>query len=1217
MPPGPPRQLETLSPLLRLGSRSRSPIASLRHLSSPVSSLAVLHTDGLLALWSCQDGRLLGQLDLADSTAYTSSTSVETRSSAAMSSAHNSGASTGGPLPSTLASLAALRSQTSSPAPHQSHGASRGSAISRPATPQGARKPAAVPRHISIVCLSSLHVLDDSDEPLLASYDSVKRRVLVVGVSRQAPDSMRLSIVLAIVLPEELINPSLLLAKVPTTQPPTPSLTAAALAADGGAIKVCRLSGLERTKARGLHEENAQTLHLTLPSSLKRDGDPVTGVHILSPDIFLVKRLKGCSLLRLLENRNLVDTAHVELESSASLRLLEGPKHPTGASWAVVASATGSKLLRIDHDVSGGKMSIEERTPVDSTSTCLSVLPFDLAGQSECAPDIILADVVEGTLSLHAVRGSDAEVKSLWTARKPQNSAPFSAVLPLGLEKVVVVNAAGRMTSTSLSHLVNGQLPHFGTRNAPQCTSRLSLLQQITSPRSQAKAIVGGFESGHIAFWDAASLELQVEWSLFTTPVEQVMTFGNEDNTLRLNSCLAVLAKDGTVGIIALDGYKMMCLIPGRGVRVERVAVRADEILILYVDERARVWDMASHELRRSIGVDQAVSLLSDGAGAWSQHHPSNAPAKGVASGVLSSVHPQVSSVPSLTADLGRALEAASKAVVSQTAVKGSGTRRACNILRPFLLALWPHGVDTVKDSILRTDVLGDGDLSVPTSSLFVGFSQMPQIHVQSLSSETSLAMQSSSALATMRLLGSLAMLNVLTRSDELQQTCTGLASWLVEDVSRSSDTSRASCRLGVQPSLLSLHLFDRIKETADAAQAIFAAEIEQESSLEIERLCAAWKGSLHSTGSALPPDSRAVQALSLLGFLGIRCYKSLDPLLLKDVAVAISWALKIGDKEPRLAVVALELCLRGFSIWQQYVDAMDLLRRVSAIAMAVDLEGQASSDLVAVARQTTLHIAQENTPLFMTTLHLDVIQASSAAQANSTMRLVAFIVRRRPLILYPNLPRLAEAVVKSLDPTNRMREEVLQSATLMISELIATYPSISFHNRLQRIAIGTHEGAIVLYDLKTATRLFILEGHKGRLDGVSFSPDGRRIVSVSIPEGKMLGWKVGSSIAGFFNPGMMPRQGGSEHDPSGAYKSMALPNSVRAHMHAHAKHDGTDPGNSGGDEHTQRSQARGGWAGVQGAEEVDASFDITFSWSSDREVRVDFEGVSVRFNVS
>jgi WD40 repeat protein len=83
-----------------------------------------------------------------------------------------------------------------------------------------------------------------------------------------------------------------------------------------------------------------------------------------------------------------------------------------------------------------------------------------------------------------------------------------------------------------------------------------------------------------------------------------------------------------------------------------------------------------------------------------------------------------------------------------------------------------------------------------------------------------------------------------------------------------------------------------------------------------------------------------------------------------------------------------------------------------------------------------------------------------------------------------------------------------------------------------QRLAVGTGEGAIVMYDLKTATRLYVLECHKKALAACSFSPDGRRLVTVSLEEGVVLVWKVGSSFASFFNPGAPPRQGHAGSEP-------------------------------------------------------------------------------------
>lgn len=70
------------------------------------------------------------------------------------------------------------------------------------------------------------------------------------------------------------------------------------------------------------------------------------------------------------------------------------------------------------------------------------------------------------------------------------------------------------------------------------------------------------------------------------------------------------------------------------------------------------------------------------------------------------------------------------------------------------------------------------------------------------------------------------------------------------------------------------------------------------------------------------------------------------------------------------------------------------------------------------------------------------------------------------------------------------------------------------------------------MFDLKTATRLYVLEGHKQRLAACSFSPDGRRLITVSLDESAVLVWKVGSSFSSFFNPGAPPRQGHGDGEP-------------------------------------------------------------------------------------
>lgn len=130
--------------------------------------------------------------------------------------------------------------------------------------------------------------------------------------------------------------------------------------------------------------------------------------------------------------------------------------------------------------------------------------------------------------------------------------------------------------------------------------------------------------------------------------------------------------------------------------------------------------------------------------------------------------------------------------------------------------------------------------------------------------------------------------------------------------------------------------------------------------------------------------------------------------------------------------------------------------------------------------------------------------------------------IQQRPLVLHTSLPRLLEAVVKSLDPTQKqMRAQTQTGATVILHELVKTYPSITFHGGSQKLAIGTPEGAIVIYDLKTGTKMDILESFRTPVVAASFSGDGQRLVAVSLDENRIEIWKFSGSpfaIGSFFN---------------------------------------------------------------------------------------------------
>ncbi|KAI9204248.1 uncharacterized protein BJ171DRAFT_506741 [Polychytrium aggregatum] len=171
---------------------------------------------------------------------------------------------------------------------------------------------------------------------------------------------------------------------------------------------------------------------------------------------------------------------------------------------------------------------------------------------------------------------------------------------------------------------------------------------------------------------------------------------------------------------------------------------------------------------------------------------------------------------------------------------------------------------------------------------------------------------------------------------------------------------------------------------------------------------------------------------------------------------------------------------------------------------------------LMVIARQAIIQIASANTPLFISTVTFDLVHSKSIEERSAGLKLLGMFIARKPSILYAHLTRIAEAMVKSLDPNQPVMRDALQPiVTFNFAELVRTYPNVSFHAGTQRLAVGTTEGVSVVYDFKTATKVQILEGHARPVTAVSYSPDGKMIATFSIEEGSVRIWQPSSGFLG------------------------------------------------------------------------------------------------------
>ena len=151
---------------------------------------------------------------------------------------------------------------------------------------------------------------------------------------------------------------------------------------------------------------------------------------------------------------------------------------------------------------------------------------------------------------------------------------------------------------------------------------------------------------------------------------------------------------------------------------------------------------------------------------------------------------------------------------------------------------------------------------------------------------------------------------------------------------------------------------------------------------------------------------------------------------------------------------------------------------------------------------------------LFISTVGEEMLRPDTSDEYHRTsiMAMVS-LVKKRPLSLSRHLSAVVEAVIKSLDPSKPLlRKACLQASTKALHELVKRFPVVAFHQRSQRFAVGTSGKLIIIYDLRTATKWRLLEGHQGIISALAFAPDGSSLASYSLEEKCVKTWQAGSS---------------------------------------------------------------------------------------------------------
>lgn len=105
----------------------------------------------------------------------------------------------------------------------------------------------------------------------------------------------------------------------------------------------------------------------------------------------------------------------------------------------------------------------------------------------------------------------------------------------------------------------------------------------------------------------------------------------------------------------------------------------------------------------------------------------------------------------------------------------------------------------------------------------------------------------------------------------------------------------------------------------------------------------------------------------------------------------------------------------------------------------------------------------------------------------------------------------------------------------------------MDFSSSAQKLAVGTLEGASVVYDLRTATRSVVLEGHVGPVSVLAFSPDAKLIATCSLADQSVRVWYTNMSLFGMLTSSLSQGLGSNHNTHTANSSTTTKPTSLSA----------------------------------------------------------------------
>ena len=227
-----------------------------------------------------------------------------------------------------------------------------------------------------------------------------------------------------------------------------------------------------------------------------------------------------------------------------------------------------------------------------------------------------------------------------------------------------------------------------------------------------------------------------------------------------------------------------------------------------------------------------------------------------------------------------------------------------------------------------------------------------------------------------------------------------------------------------------------------------------------------------------------------------------------------LTYLLESGQKHRIKA--ASWVIIDGIKTWRE----QSCKEVVSSVTLSLlSLYNSSEDPIQSLILATLLHIGKADSLLFCTILKQEVAKWSIGREYPQHILgiLEAFIHKHYTSLVFI-LPAVVEVILRSLDRQDIfLRKICVSKAANALEQLVKKMPMVAFDPISQRLAIGTPEGKLMLYNLADASLWKTVDAHRGPSNAVAFKPGGEVVASYCMQEAKVSYWNI---TAGFFGLG-------------------------------------------------------------------------------------------------